>query len=846
MRPRLLPALLTLAGLTAPSSTRAASAPALTHARTPERLTVMPASILLSEPDAQQQLAVSAMGTPQFTVLDPKIASVSPDGLVTPLADGATRVRVRLGTALTEAPVTVRLRNAKAPSFARDVHPILSHAGCNGGTCHGKAEGQHGFRLSLFGYDPQFDYESISRASGGRRITRTDPGRSLLLLKATSQIPHAGGMRLRPDSREYRVIARWIATGTRYESPKEAPLTDITVFPTERLLGMKSGQRLVVTAKYADGTTRDVTRAAKYTSNNPLILNVDDAGAVSTQDVPGAAAVMVNYQGLVTVSRVLVPRKEGTAAPALPPSASYIDRLVWNRLARLRIQPSATASDSQFLRRAYLDLIGTLPTSVEARAFLAECEAERKLNRGDTEAQRREKKGEGSVLHPSSFSPQPSSTARAKLVDRLLSRPEYAEFWALKWSDLLRVNKDALGSKGAYTFYRWIREALAENMPYDRFVREIVAASGSSAENGPVNLYRALSKPDEAASSISQVFLGVRIECAQCHHHPFEKWSQDDYYGMVGFFSQLKTKPDGPQSVVLTASGPGEVKHPRTGRAVPAHPLGGDPVAFASEGDRRKLLADWMASPANPFVPRMLVNRVWAHFMGRGLVDPVDDFRDSNPPSNPELLDALAKDFVSGGYDVKRLIRTIMTSQAYGLSSQSNPTNAADEQNYSRAYPKRLQAEVLLDAIASATGTPADLNGLPRGTRAIQVWDSEWNTQWQSYFLNVFGRPARTHPCDCERSQEPSIVQVLHLMNAPEIQRQISERRGRARALAESDRTPKQIIEELFLAAYARRPTAKEEATALQTFERAGPDRTRATEDVLWALINTMEFVFNH
>jgi hypothetical protein len=793
-------------------------------------LTLTPASILLAEPDAQQQLAVSLPGTPQFTVLDPKVARVSVDGLVTPLADGTTKVRVRLGSAVTEAPISVRTRNAAPTSFVRDVHPILSHAGCNSGTCHGKAEGQHGFRLSLFGYDPQFDYETISRASGGRRITRTDPGRSLFLMKATSQVPHAGGMRLRPDSREYRVIARWIATGTQFEAPKEAPLTGISVFPTERSLSMKTGQRLVVTAKYADGTTRDVTREAKYTSNNPLILAVDDAGAVSTQDVPGAAAVMVNYQGLVSVSRVLVPRREGAPAPALPPTAGYIDRLVWARLNRLRIQPSAAASDSQFLRRAYLDLIGTLPTPEESRTFLAECAAETKKSSSSTR----------SAEHA------PAIEARTKLVDRLLARPEYADYWALKWSDLLRVNKDALGSKGAYTFYRWIRESLTENMPYDRFVREIIGASGSSAQNGPVNLYRALSKPEDAASSISQVFLGVRLECAQCHHHPFEKWTQDDYFGMVGFFSQMKTKPDGPQSVVLTASGPGEVKHPRTGKTVPAHPLGGDPVAFASEGDRRQLLAGWMASPSNTFVPRMLVNRLWAHFLGRGLVDPVDDFRDSNPPSNPELLDALAKDFVAGGYDVKRLIRTIMTSQAYGLSSQSNPTNATDEQNYSRAYPKRLQAEVMLDAIASATGTPADLPGLPRGTRAVQVWDTEWNTQWQSYFLNVFGRPSRTHPCDCERSQEPSIVQVLHLMNAPEIQRQLSERRGRARLLAESDRTPKQIVEELFLAAYSRRPTAKEEASALQSFEHAGPDRIRATEDVLWALINTMEFVFNH
>jgi len=376
-------------------------------------------------------------------------------------------------------------------------------------------------------------------------------------------------------------------------------------------------------------------------------------------------------------------------------------------------------------------------------------------------------------------------------------------------------------------------------------VREIVTASGSSAENGPTNLYRVLHKPEEAASSVSQVFLGVRIECAQCHHHPFEKWSQDDYYGMVGFFAPLKSKADGPHSVRITAGPPVEVKHPRTGQAVAPHPLAADPADFAGEGDRRRFLADWMASPQNNFVPRALVNRLWAHFLGKGLVDPVDDFRDTNPPSNPELLDALAKDFVSGGYDMKRLIRAIMTSQVYQLSATSNPTNAADEQNYSRAYPKRLQAEVLLDAVASATGSATELPGLPRGTRAIQVWDSEWATQWQSYFLNVFGRPERAHPCECERSQEPSIVQVLHLMNAPEIQRQISHRQGRARALAESTRTAEQIVDELFLSAYARLPSAKEKADSLRAFTD-GADRTRAAEDILWALMNTMEFVFNH
>jgi hypothetical protein len=785
------------------------------------RLTVTPTSFRLTDPDAQQQLLVSESApdgrvlerAARFISLDPKVARVSPQGLVTPVGDGSTRIRALWKGGAAEAAVTVRSRGAGPPSFTRDVHPLLTHAGCNGATCHGKAEGQHGFRLSLFGYDPAADWEAIARASGGRRVVRGDPARSLVLLKATSQVPHGGGARLRPDSRAYRVLARWIASGARYTSPDEPALTRISVYPPERSLPMSASQRLLVTAAYTDGSTRDVTREAKYSSNNPAILEVDEAGHARSRSVPGAAAVMVNYRGLVGVSRVLVPRAGGPR-PSMPPAANYIDRLVWSRLAALRIQPSDPASDSEFLRRAYLDVTGSLPSSDQARAFL--------------EGSRR---GAGD--------------ARARLIDELLERPEYVDFWALKWADILRVDKNELGAKGAYAFYRWLRKAVAENMPYDRFVGEIVTASGSSSENGAVNLFRVLKKPEEAASSVSQVFLGVRIECAQCHHHPFEKWSQDDYYGMVGFFTGLKTKADGQHSVLLTGGGGGEATHPRTGKPVPPHPLGGEPADLTGITDRRQRLAEWMASPGNRFLSRMLVNRVWSHFLGRGIVDPVDDFRDTNPPSNPELLDALAKDFVTGGYDVKRLIRAIMGSRVYQLSSRSNPTNAGDEQSFSRAYPKRLMAEVLMDAVASATGVPPELPGLPPGTRAVQVWDSDWSTQWQSYFLNVFGRPARTHPCECERSQEPSIVQVLHLMNAPEIQAQIAGRRGRARILAESGRTPKQIVEELFLAAHARPPTPSEEAEALKTFERAG-DRSRAAEDILWALMNTVEFVFNH
>lgn len=840
----LFAAVLTLGILWVPASSTAAAPPPAAR----PRLTITPTRFSLADPNAEQQLVVSET-LPNGRVVertsvaglvsqDPKVAHVSPQGLVTPVGDGSTRIRVRWKGGVTEALVTVRARTAPPPSFTRDVHPLLTHAGCSSGVCHGKAEGQNGFRLSLFGYDPSADYEAIARASGGRRVTRTDPARSLILLKATAQVPHGGGVRFRAGSRDYQVLARWIAAGTRYAAPDEPSLTRISVFPTEQLLPMNGKQRLLVTARYSDGSTRDVTREAKYASNNPTILSVDNEGRAQSRTVPGAAAVMANYQGLVAVSRILVPRDAVGPAPTMPPANSFIDRLVWNRLAKLRIHPSDPATDEEFLRRAYLDLIGTLPTPEEARAFLAECAAERQKAEGG-------RPKEGIPLHPSSLILHPSQ-ARARLISRLLDRPEYAEFWALKWADVLRVDKNDLGAKGAYGFSQWLRAAVAGNMPYDHFVREIVGAGGSSAENGAVNLFRVLSKPDQAASSISQVFLGVRIECAQCHHHPFEKWSQDDYYGMVGFFTQLKAKPDGPASVLLTAGGSGEAVHPRTGQPVPPHALDAPPADLAGVADRRQRLAEWMTSPTNTYVPRMLVNRVWAHFMGRGLVEPVDDFRDTNPPSNPELLDALARDFVTSGYDVKRLIRTIMASRVYQLSSRSNPTNAGDEQNFSRAYPKRLMAEVLMDAIASASGVPPELPGLPRGTRAIEVWDSEWSTQWQSYFLSVFGRPARTHPCECERSQEPSIAQVLHLMNAPELQEQIGDPRGRARALADGRRPPKEIVEELFLAAYARRPTPKEEAEALKAFAGEDRDRAGAAEDVLWALMNTMEFVFNH
>ena len=785
-------------------------------------MTVTPSAFRLRGLDAVQQFAVSVRNpggarvvdqteSARFYSLDPRIARVSKAGVVTPVGDGTTRIRIRLAGLVTDALVSVRDTQAVPQfSFANDITPILSKFGCNSGACHGKAEGKNGFKLSIFGYDPPTDHHAVTMQGAGRRVNRAEPGASLILLKPTGLVSHGGGQRFRPDSREARLIHRWIQAGALGEPEGLPAVTGIQVFPSERSLSIKAGQQLVVTARYSDGSVRDVTSHAVYSSNDDLVVTVDERGRVSSLDAPGEAAVMVTYLGQVGVSRIVVPRTEQLGDYPELPVNNFVDKLAWAKLRKLRIVPSDLATDAEFMRRAYLDCIGTLPTPEEARAFLAEQRPDR----------------------------------RARLVDALLERPEYADYWALKWADILRVNKEKLGAKGAHAFHVWLRRALAENMPYDQFVREIVTASGDSSQNGPVNYYRVLTKPQDLANSISQALLGVRIECAQCHHHPFERWTQNDYYGMVAFFTQLKLKGQAPHSVTLMPSGNAEAIHPKTKQPVPPHPLDEDASDLEGITDRRQRLAEWMTAPDNPYLARMISNRLWAHFLGRGIVDPVDDFRNTNPPTNPELLDALSRSLVESKFDLKELIRTIMNSRVYQLSSQANATNAADRKAFSRAYPKRMSAEVMMDAIASATGVPPDLPGLPPGTRAIQIWDSEWSSQWQSYFLNVFGRPTRTSPCECERTEEPSIAQTLHLMNSPKIQQQIAHRYGRARELAQSDLSPPQIVAELFLATYSRLPSAEEEQQALAPFD--GSDRVRATEDVLWALMNSLEFVFVH
>ncbi len=709
----------------------------------------------------------------------------------------------------------------RAFHFETDVVSILSRFGCNSSGCHGKAEGQNGFKLSIFGFDAPADHISLTSESRGRRTNPAVPERSLLLQKACGDMPHGGGVRIRKDSDEYRTLRNWIAAGLPFGEPTAPRVVSITVTPREQLMKFKETQPLKVVAKFDNGIEEEVTRHAKFQSNNEGLAGVDEHGLVTTGETPGDVAVMANYLGAVDVFRVLIPQpvvvppsggndqpKNGEQKPPEGGSTNFIDPLVDAKLTKLNIQPSELCNDTDFLRRAFLDVIGTLPKPDEVRKFLDDKRPDR----------------------------------RARLIDDLLKRPEYADYWALKWSDLLRAERPTLGHAGAHAYYRWMRGSFASNKPFDRFARELLTAEGLLRDQPAGYVFKAVKQPGEQAATISQVLLGVRIECAKCHHHPFDRWSQTDYFGMEAFFTQLSFKPT-PQGEMLLVRDSGPTKHSRTGDVVFAHALGEPMPAQSPDGDRRKLLAEWMTSPKNPFFARNVVNRLWAHFLGRGIVGPVDDVRLTNPPTNPELLDALAARFIESGFDVHQVIRTITASRAYQRSAHPNPTNERDEQNYSRALLKRLDAEVLFDAVCQATGTPEKFAGVPEGARAIQLWDSQVN----HYFLKLFGRPLRATACECERATEPSVSQVLHVLNSPELQSKLSHESGTvARLVRRYPSDNSALIDELYLTVISRLPTADEKAVATKYLQDHESTRRQAAEDLAWSLLNSLEFVFNH
>lgn len=701
-------------------------------------------------------------------------------------------------------------------SFVNDVMPHLAKAGCSAGSCHAKPEGQSNFKLSVFGYDPRNDYHEIVEDNRGRRVFPAAPEQSLLLLKATGAVPHEGGARMTKDSESYKVVLAWMNQGMPFTPEQDARLTSMSLEPREKIYKKGSMQALKVTATYSDGSKRDVTRLAEYLSQDKEMATVDEFGVITAGTLTGEGVIVMRYMGMVDVARVTVPADKvmGDEVYSSLPVHNDIDKHVYTRLQKLGIQPSNECSDSEFLRRASLDAVGVLPSPELARAFLAS-------NAPDK---------------------------REKVIDQLLDHPNYADHWAIKWGDLIRPNPSRVGVKPVLLIDRWLRDSFRVNKPYDQMVRELLTASGSTHENGPVAMWRDKREPVDASGFVSQIFLGVRMDCAKCHHHPSEKWTQEDYYQLAAFFAQMKRKGQGISAPISGEpeywwpGDKGEITHPVTDAVMVPKVPDGPVMPYVQGQDPRAALADWMRSSSNPFFAKAIVNRIWAEFFGRGIVDPVDDMRVSNPPTNEPLLNWLAQDFESSGFDLKHLMRTIMRSRTYQLSSDPNDSNLSDSKNFSRAYKRRLSAEVLADAVNDLVESTDEFAGLPVGSRASQTW----NHKLDSDFLDAFGRPNASQECPCERDKKSSVVQALHLMNSQTLQDKIAQEKSRAGKLHRSDRSPPTIVRELYLAAYNRTPKATEMESALRYFAAPGITRPMAVEDLMWSLINSAEFVFNH
>lgn len=755
-------------------------------------------------PDVLHCVAVSADGKRFFAGAD--------DGSVYAVS-GSGRLLAKLER---NPPSALTIGKGPTPSFVRDVLPALSKAGCMAGSCHAKADGQNGFKLSVFSYDPRGDYAEIVKEARGRRVFPAAPEESLLLLKATYAVEHGGGERFERNSDTYKLLLGWIRGGMVFQHSNEPVLTRISVEPHERTYRKGAKQQLKVRAHYNDGSKREVTALADYVANDKELAQVSDSGEVRVGSVSGESVIVARYMGFVDAARVTIPSERTLPAKqfAALPVHNFIDKLAYEQFRRLGLLPSDLCTDWEFLRRASLDTIGVLPTPDETRRFLA-----------DT-----------------------SSDKRARWIEHLLSHPAYADYWANKWADLLRPNPDRVGVKSVFVLDQWLRESFRANKPYDQFVREILLAEGANHRDGPAVVYRDRREPTELTTSFSQLFLGTRMECAKCHHHPNEKWTQEDFYQFAAFFGPVKRKGGGLSPPIsggfetfFFAPG-GMVKHPVSDEVMTPRPLGGESLNVSTNVDPRPLLAEWLTNAKNPFFAKAGVNRVWANFFGRGFVDPVDDFRVSNPASNETLLQALADDFATHGYDLKHLMRTILSSRLYQLSSTPNDANLTDTKNYSRSYRRRLPAEVLLDAVNDVTGVPDEYNGCPPGTRALQTWSYKVRSQ----FMDAFGRPNSSSDCPCERDMRTSVTQALHLMNSRSLQSKLANASGRVKQLADSKMSPEEIVTELYLVALCRFPTPEEMKSATGAFVVPDATRQTATEDVLWALLNSAEFLFNH
>lgn len=715
--------------------------------------------------------------------------------------------------------------SAQTPvSFRNEVMAVLSRAGCNQGICHGNLNGRGGFKLSLRSEDPAFDLAALTRGMLGRRINRQQPEASLILQKASGQIAHEGGVRFAVGSEEYRILRDWIAQGLRVDAPAAPRLTGLTVTPVEQYI-MQPHNRTTVKARatFSDGTVRDVSSLAVFESTNPKI-DVSRFGWVGT-DAPGETTIVVRYLDRQATSLLAFVAARPTFIWKAPPAANYIDAHVYTRLQKLRISPSALCADTDFVRRTYLDTIGLLPTPAETRRFLSDTRADK----------------------------------RAKLIDALLERPEFADTWAIKWADLLKVEEKQLDRQGVKVFHAWIRKSIVDNKPLNEFARELIASRGSTYKQPAANYYRALRDPQTRSEAFAQVFLGIRMMCAKCHNHPYNQLTQDDYHQLAAFFprvqykivaNQRKDKLDKHEFIgeqIVFMDNKSEVKHPVSGEVLAPKFLGGAVARPDAKDDRLILLSKWVADPKNPYFARTQANRIWSYLMGRGIVDPEDDFRQSNPPVNAPLLDALTRDFVAHKFDQKHLIRTVMNSRTYQLSAIPNLTNRDDELNFSHTLVRSLSAEALLDAISQVTGVTAEFDGYPRGTRAAQVPSLPSLRRKETLaggmkFLRQFGKPERLLACACERSDNTTLAQALQLMTGPLVNRALSESDNRLGKLLKAGKSNEAILDELFLAALCRPPNDRERSALLDRVT-AATNRRAALEDVLAAILNSKEFL---
>mgnify|MGYP002628033921 CR=1 FL=1 len=722
-----------------------------------------------------------------------------------------------------EAPPRATTSPTEEIDFERDIQPVLTRFGCNSGPCHGKQRGQNGFQLSLLGFDSDFDHNALTKETRGRRVSFTRPEASLLLMKPAGLTPHGGGLRLPVESSGYQLLLKWIKAGAPREIVGTPSIKNVTVTPTEKIFQHGEKHPLQLTAHYSDGSTRDVTSLAIYQSNEDPIVAVDEHGIVTAGRITGEAAIMARYSGHFAVFTGSVPLA-GDAPPPLSLAGEHpIDQLIAKTLIRLGLDSSEQAPDHRFLRRVYIDIIGRMPTAAETEAF---------LSRDDTGSE--------------------STSKRVALVDDLLSRPEYAEHWANKWADLLRPNPYRVGIKATLNYDAWIRNSFRTNQPYDQFVRELVAARGSTFRNGNVTLFRDRRSPDELTTIVSQLFLGIRLECAKCHHHPFEVYGQEDFYSFAAYFAEVGRKGTGVSPPIsgseefIFSTDKGEVRHPLTNEVLSPKPLYGEAPEIPEGSDPREALAQWITSVDNPYFSQTMANRIWTDLMTIGLVNPVDDLRATNPASNPELLKHLGDYLAQNEFDLKKLIRHIVLSKSYSLSSQPTEKNQVDTRYFSRHFRERLRAEVLLDSVIQITKVPESFSAMAPGTRAKELWTHRIG----SLFLDAYGRPDPNQDPPCERMSSPTVVQTLHLMNSENLFKKVTSKDGWAAELSKSELPPEEIVQQLYLGIYSRYPNEKELDIGVKLYDNVKAEddplklRQQNTEDLMWALMNTPEFVF--